>query len=109
MSDLSNFFGRALGNKEYPGPVFQTPIQLFIFLGVCTSPLGTPVPNSKSPPCRRQLTAPHFTRCLAGLMTLMTVVYLVQCASGTTFHDLDGDGVDDVGDVARKEEKDKPK
>lgn len=42
-------------------------------------------------------------------MTLMTVVYLVQCASGTTFHDLDGDGVDDVGDVARKEEKDKPK
>ena len=42
-------------------------------------------------------------------MTLMTVVYLVQCVSGTTFHDLDGDGVDDVGDVARKEEKDKPK
>ena len=36
------------------------------------------------------------------IIGLLLSVYLVQCASGTTFKDLDGDGIDDVGAAVRE-------
>ena len=76
------------------GPVIETPIENLAVLVVCEAPANFEPPNYEPSWTRPSMIPSRVS--LAGVTTLVTVVWMVIKWSGVSLEDKDGDGVPDM-------------